>query len=227
MKSIYTILFLLVSLIGFSQSDSIRTGYTYSKDIMIIDINYLGITSKDFSIKPYSVDVNTDLMFTVLGEEKHTLAVGLGLNMQNYQTEYSISDSLEYTGLIKIDDKYDYSKNKITLISVGVPIEYRYKSLPDYRDRSLKIFIGGKIGYNFQSYHKYVGEDYRFASNTGDVKFKEYRLNNIPKLRYSAHLKIGYGKIAVNFQYYFVPVFIDNKGPEILPYSVGLTFIPL
>ncbi len=225
MKSIYTILFLLVSLIGFSQSDSVRTGYTYSKDIMIIDVNYLGITSKNFSIKPYSTDVNTDLMFTVLGEEKHTLAVGLGLNMQNYQTEYYISDSLGETKLNKIDNKYN--KNKLALISVVLPIEYRFKSLPDYRDRSLKIFIGGKIGYNFQSYHKYVGEDYRSARNTNDVKFKEYRLNNISKLRYSAHLKIGYGKIAVNFQYYFVPIFIDNKGPEILPYSVGLTFIPL
>ena len=227
MKYFISIILIYITTLGFSQVDSSDVTYIISKDIIVIDVNYLGILSNSHSIKPTSSDINTDIMLKIAGKQKHTLAIGVGLNIQNYRSDYYFDDSLGQTTLTKVNEKYEYHKNKFSLVFVSVPIEYRYKSLPDFRKRSFKISVGGKLGYNIQSYYKYRGKDYRISSTTKDVKFKEYNIDNLSMLKYSAHLRIGYGKIAVNFQYYFVPVFLDNKGPEILPYSLGITFIPL
>jgi len=118
---------------------------------------------------------------------------------------------------------YNYYKNKISTSYLEVPLEFRFRTMPDIKKRNFKVTLGAKFGYLLSSYMKYSGEDFRNHSSK-NVKFKEYRLSNILPYRYSAFLRIGYGKINFIVNYTFVPLFEKNKGPDCIPLSYGLSF---
>lgn len=219
--------FIFVSLC-FSQDEIIvpDSSIKMPKDQFILNLlsNSLLNTPENMDMMPVSVGAETYYMSTLVGANSSlSVALGLGVGVNNYHNNCIPYDSVEVTYFKQIPGEYEYIKNKITTAYVDIPLEIRFKTKPNLKKRNFKVAIGGKVGYMISSYIKYKGEDFRTASNKM-VKFKEYNLNNLVPLRYGTFLRIGYGKVNLLVNYTLSTLFEKNKGPDVVPVSFGFSF---
>ncbi len=118
-----------------------------------------------------------------------------------------------------------YSKFKLTTLFVEVPLELRYAADPVTPDRGLKASAGIKLGYLINAYTK--GKDaLDAAGNTiygPTFKEKEYDTRFINHTRVAITGRLGIGVFSIDFSYQVTNFLKANTGPNIYPYSVGLT----
>lgn len=222
----------IISSHGFSQEeDTSMVIKKMANDQFIIDLNYNTWLDApgNVTIKPLSLGMNIYLMKPLVGKKSNfSIAAGLSLGSQNVNNNSVPYDSagVTYFNSDTIDN-INYKNNKFTTIYIDVPVELRLRTNQNSKEKSFKISAGFKIGYLISSYTKYVGDDYRVSSSGDKVKFKEYRIKNILQYRYGVYARIGYGKFNLTGYYALTPLFEENKGPEIIPVSVGISIILL
>lgn len=235
MKNLFIII-ILISFSGclnaFSQeitiSDSLQTPDTTKMPNDQIIFNVLSNTwlnsPKNIKLMPVSLGVEAYAMTPIIGKKSSfSIAIGFGVGANNIHNNSLPYDSLEVTYFSPIPGNYEYVKNKITTAYVDIPLEFRFRTKPNFKKRNFKIALGGKFGYLISNYIKYNGEDFR-NSTSKYVKFKEFNVDNITKIRYGAFVRIGYGKINAIVNYSLSPLFEKDKGPDVVPVSFGLSF---
>lgn len=119
----------------------------------------------------------------------------------------------------------DFKKNKIALNYLEVPIELRMRTNPDKKGNSFKVAIGFKGGWLFDAHSKKKYDVDRISSNgTITKKVKEQNFENLFNFRYGPTFRIGYSSINVIAYYGLSGIFEDGKGPEVTPFSLGISF---
>ena len=232
MKHSLLVVFLLSTLALVSQENEIKEITSYPNSVIQFNWSYNSFKEipKGMNLSPMSTGIDIYALETLLGKKSFvSLAIGAGFSVQNYKSDsYLVNvDSSYFT---KIPDDLDYHKNKITTVFVDIPIELRFRSRPKARDkagivrkRNFRFTVGFKIGYNIQRYMKYDGKDYRSENYGIQIKYKEYRLNNLLLYRYGVSSSIGIGKVSIYGYYSLTNLFIKDKGPELIPFSIGLS----
>ncbi|OPZ99595.1 MAG: hypothetical protein BWY70_00928 [Bacteroidetes bacterium ADurb.Bin408] len=164
-----------------------------------------------------------------LGKSNISLAFGVGITINNLYSNAMPFEVLDSTGnvtgkteFLNIPDNIKYKNNKMTLFYVDVPFEIRIRT--KNAGDNFKFNIGVKAGYMLQSHTKYEGD--RFDNIAGKIKYKEYNIPNIEKLKYGVTARIGYGKYNVSVYYSLSKLFTAAKGPEMYPISVGIALTP-
>lgn len=220
---------LLLRFVGFSQSEMTidSTGKMMNEQI-IIDINLMSWVNypSEITVKPTSSEFSLSYMNLLFGKKSHfSMNMGLGISTQNVKFDAYISQSASNMPTFQLfDDSITYKKNKLTMVFVDVPLEFRVRTNNNIHMKNFKITFGGKIGYLIKSYHKYVGDEYRFDTDAS-VRFKEYKVPFLNKIHYSAFAKIFYGKFGFNVNYAFSKAFDTEFKPEFFPISVGISMI--
>ncbi|PLX10762.1 MAG: hypothetical protein C0594_04410 [Marinilabiliales bacterium] len=210
---------------------SVRRFKQLDNDFVVINVNSdQWVNDNDnISVKTASFGFGMHIMAPVIG--KHTLicfAAGAGFSANNlYTNGYPQLDSIGATHLDLFPDSISYSNNKIIANYFEIPLELRYRTIPDNKGRSFKLNVGVKGGYLFQSHTKYDGDEFRPGKPNEQVKFKEYRIKNLLNYRYGPYIRIGYGKMSVSASYTMTNLFVENKGPVFRYYSIGLSIIPI
>ncbi|MCU0321363.1 MAG: PorT family protein [Chitinophagaceae bacterium] len=160
-----------------------------------------------------------------------SVAYGVGLSSsniffdKNYVDIKANSSRLPFRRSYAGNDSSSFSKFKLTTIFLEAPIELRYYSNPENPAKSWKGAIGVKIGTLLKSFTK--GKDLQ-NKNGGSIygnkfieKQSEKRFFNGTRLAASA--RVGYGVFGLQFSYQITQVFKEGFGPEVRPYSIGLT----
>lgn len=177
------------------------------------------------------------LMDYPLGKSNFAFAAGIGLSFHNLYSNSNLSRAIDtignhtgHTVFTEIPENFDYSNNKLTLMYLDIPIEFRFrtKNLTD----NFKFAIGFKAGYNVKNYTKYHGNQLDGTLNqdgtAANIKVKEYNIQNIEKLRYGVTARIGYGRYNVFAYYALTPLMKKGKSnaDDMFPISVGIAFSP-
>lgn len=150
------------------------------------------------------------------------VSLGIGISNQNIHNNALPYDSLGITYFKPIPGGYEYTKNKFSMSYIDIPLEINLVSKSDKRNRNFKFAFGGCIGLLISNYIKYVGEDFRNLSNH-KVKFKEYRFDNLNPYRYGLYIRANYGRIGLTANYSLSKVFKNNKGPDFIRFSYGIS----
>lgn len=74
-----------------------------------------------------------------------------------------------------------------------------------------------KGGWLFQDHTKYKDED---------MKSKSYNLDHLNAFQYGLTARMGYSKLGVNGYYALSGIFEKDKGPDLVPFSIGISFTP-
>ena len=134
----------------------------FDKDQLVIELmsnQWLDIPS-DVKLHPRSLAFNLQFMYNLIGKNSNVaLAGGIGLLTENYQIDALPQKTENKLTFQPLDNGIDYTSNKIRFTTVEIPIEIRIRSNRNSRNKIWKIYVGGKVGYMFQSMHKYSGED--------------------------------------------------------------------
>ncbi len=249
MKKIITFIFIMnfLAINGFAQekNDSIldKTNDSITKNDSITDITSDKTSKKDqliLSFNIYSdiwqnapdymkirtINQGTDICImynTPFGKSNFSFSAGLSIGSHNlYSDAIPEIDTTNKTIFSPIADSIDYSKNKLTVAYLDIPVEFRFK-IKNKNDKSFKIALGFKAGRLINSYTKYRGDDYLFGTDKKlNVKFQD--IKNINLYRYGITGKIGYEWINIMVYYSLTNLFEKDKGPEMYPISVGISF---
>lgn len=234
MKSLLSIIIIVSSLATFAQdttglsntiketTSKVKEKYSGSRDRIVVDIFFDNWLHNEDSLKTnwYSRGFNAYFMYDIqLGKKKlFSVAPGLGIGTHNvFHNSALVLDTAGNSQLIKRTD--DYKRNKMGLAYVDIPLELRFRSKPNAKNKSFKVALGIKAGILIDSKTKSREED-----ANGEMKvFKTKRLDNINLFRYGATFRIGYGPFNVFAFYSLSKVFEKDKGPQLTPFSVGFS----
>jgi len=222
-----------------SESDTTITDLTHTdknklkKEDYFINEIFTDIWQNKPSIldtKPVNRGYNAYLMMdNPLGKSNFSIAYGIGVSAHNMYSNCMPFEVIDTAGkptgktdFVAIPDNIKYKINKLTLLYGDIPVEIRFRIKG--KSENFKLAVGFKVGYLLQSHTKYIGD--RLDNITGDIKYKEYNIPNIEKLRYSATARIGFGRYCISGSYSLTTIFKGAKGPEMYPISVGIAVTP-
>ncbi|HBX89584.1 MAG TPA: hypothetical protein DEG09_13335 [Marinilabiliaceae bacterium] len=148
------------------------------------------------------------------------LVSSLGLKFNNYRFNIErLSDIPEESRpwFPLISEEADISKSKLSTINLSLPLVLEFQ-IPNGKD---KFYISGGVEGNLRL-RSHVKLVYREEGDSEKRKKRDdFGLNGF---RYDFIARAGYKNFGIYASYSPVSLFRSNKGPEIYPYTVGLTF---
>lgn len=224
MKTLNVIVMVMFSLQIFAQENTPKrtiSTIVQREDKLILNLtsDNWGSLSPEIKSKPFR---SRGFSFLIMNERLNKtgnfgFGAGVGFMSQNVHTNaYPENSGINNssTTLVSIPDSL-YDINKLSLNFITAAIELRiHTNLNEQRER-FKINLGFLAGYLVQSHTKFEGKY---------GKYKGYNIKNLNKLQYGLFARIGYSNYAINGYYSLVDVFKTGKGPELIPYSIGISF---
>jgi len=167
--------------------------------------------------RSWAINLNFAQFSLGFGTSYFGAVTGMGLEFNNYffdnnNTITEINDQVVGVPL----DGSNLSKSKLTTAFLRIPLMLEGQFPRTNRGKRVYVSAGLISGIKLGSHTKVVYE------NDGKDKSKDKDDFNINPFRYGLTARIGYGSIGLCGDYYFTPMFVSDKGPELHPFNVGL-----
>lgn len=172
-----------------------------------------------------SVVVNINLFerhAKIIGNNLY-LTTGLGTEINNYRYDQNIRMVANSNPLTLVnEDSVSYRKSKFTIGYLNVPLYLTFATNPIRGNNRIHISPGLTAGWRYTSYNK------RKMDIDGDVSKNRIRDDfNLNPFRVNASLRVGYGDFVLFANYSLTDLFIKDKGPDLIPFSVGVRLVGL
>jgi hypothetical protein len=160
----------------------------------------------------------------------HTLwlsvAFGAGVGTSNMffeKTSLDLKATSATLPIKRVDSVQHFKKYKLTTAYLEAPVELRFSSDPLNSNKSVKVAVGVKVGtiINAHTKGKTLQDKNDNEINSYIAKESSKRFFNTTRL--AGTLRIGYGIFSIHGQYNITTLLKDGAGPEIRPYSIGLS----
>lgn len=208
-----------------------------NREMLLINLNFDSWLNTPSTVKPKwfaSRGVDVAVLYDyVIKKSSFSVAGGVGFNSHNIHMEafpiaYRTTEGKTYTHL---DSSFftgqKITVNKLSTNFIDIPFEVRFRSKPHRNGKKIAASIGFKLGWLVQSHTKTkVDEDYIYQGNNFGRKVKTYDIPNLSKFRYGLTARVGYANFYLNFFYSLTPLFIDGRGTEAVPISIGIGVSP-
>lgn len=172
--------------------------------------------------KSINVAINAyEQNFNIIGN-KLGITTGLGLEWNNYRFQNraiieSLDDSL--TGYIATDNNRSYNKSKLVTSYLTLPLMFEFQTNSKSKTNSFHVGIGVLSGLRIGTHTKLKTENGR-----GDTD-KQFGSTAMNPFKLDAMARIGWGKLNLYGKYSLISLFKDNRGPELYPFSVGISLL--
>lgn len=192
----------------FSQSvpDFEAVDSLYREDQFYISITYntlqnrpIGVTQNNFT-PSFSIGILRDM--PINKARNKAIAAGLGYSLNSYNHNLLISKNNANTQYNVIQDGTLFDKNKLTLHSIDIPIEYRWRTSVPETHKFWRIYTGLKLSYLFYTQSNYIDSQttYLITANS-----------DINKFQYGTYLSVGYNTVNFNIYYGLNPIFKSGE----------------
>ena len=192
--------------LGFNAFD--KADYSLYEGIEFMSLNQGKSMELDFNF----YEINIGLAKSYVG-----LVSGMGLSFNNYRFEnpYTLARGPLMTGAVRLDYD-DLSKTKLAVSYLKVPVLLEVQ-IPVNQNEGRLFINGGIIGGVKIGSHTKVKH--------GNVKDKDRSGFNMNSFKYEATARIGYKGVALFANYSLNPLFQSGKGPDLTPFTVGISFL--
>ncbi len=151
------------------------------------------------------------------------ITTGTALEINNYNLTNNITLLTDSTVLYyNTDTIHSFIKNKLSVLYLSIPLLFEFQ-FPVGKKNKRIFFSAGAIGgltidaFTHQKY-KIKGKEFKNRVRD-DFFFLPYR--------YGITARLGYSFIRFFANYNLTPLFEENKGPELYPFSAGIALIVL
>ena len=194
------------------REDQFYFGVTYN----ILQKRPLGVTQNKFT-PSFSIGFLRDM--PINKPRNRAFAAGLGYSLNSYNQNILISDNNGTPVYNSIQDGTLFDTNKLSLHSIDIPIEYRWRTSVPNTHKFWRIYTGFKLSYMFYTQSKYEDSQtsYLVAGNP-----------DINKIQYGTYLSVGYNTVNFNIYYGLNPIFksaeINGRPIEMNSLNFGFIF---
>ena len=196
MRFFIQIVFILMMSLGFSQevkkdSVTVKLDSLYREDQFYFSFSYNNLQNKPEGIiqDKFSPSISVGFLRDMPINKKRTLAIaaGIGYSLNVFNHNLLTSDADSGSGINRVyqilNSTSSYSKNKLSLHYIDVPIEFRYRTSTPETHRFWRVYTGLKISYLFADTYKFEGNGLTFTdSNNPDLN----------KIQYGAYVAAGW-----------------------------------
>jgi hypothetical protein len=189
------------------------------------------------NLNPFELNVN-------IARNKFGFTSGLGLALHNYYFTNSytwISDSSRLVAFNTVDEKgvnAGMKVNKLYVAYITLPLIFEYQTNPRHRINSFHVGAGVIGGVRIDSYQKQKlyqwKETYYLVDGKGNKVASFYADDDLIRNRSSyflspfkldATLRVGWSVLNLYSTFSITSMFQKNKGPEVYPWTVGITLV--
>ncbi len=147
------------------------------------------------------------------------IVTGFGFDFNSYAFQNSVTLNGDTTYLsATIDSTIDYKKNILNVTYLKVPLMLEFNTSKNPK-KNFHIGVGAEIAYRIHSVTKQ-----KYDANDKHYKIKQKDDFNLEPFRYSAVARIGFNNVTVFANYGLNRLFKKDKGPQVYPFTVGVTF---
>jgi hypothetical protein len=154
-----------------------------------------------------------------------SMAFGPGISSDHIvftKTNVGIKELTPAIRFTNVADTNHFKKTKLATVYFEAPIELRYTADP-MTGKGLRAAIGIKVGTLINAHTRNTKFQNSAGNAINDFTMKEASKNFFNKTRVSAMGRIGLGHISLYSSYQLGPLFKDGQGPEVRPFSIGIT----
>lgn len=167
--------------------------------------------------KSWGLNVNFIQQSIGLVKNNIGLVTGLGLEFNNYrfdnkQMVLSGDSTVLYA---YTDTQHNYEKNKLATTYLTVPIMMEFQIPVGEKNKPIYLSVGATGSVKIGSHVK--------LKTDGGNKTKIRDDFNLSPLRYGLSARVGYGALNFFANYSLQPMFEKDKGPELYPFTIGIT----
>ncbi len=185
------------------------------------------INTKGFS-RSFNFYIMLDMPFKT--DPRFSVAFGPGIGTDNIffeATNITTTNHLKPLEFQNLADTNHFDKYKLVNAFLELPVELRFVSNPENSNKSFKIAIGAKAGVQVSSHTKgkrWVNKDGTNISGFDD----KYVQKNKDKYFFNGNrlvgmFRVGYGNLSLHATYQIGSLIKEGLGPQVKPYSIGLT----
>ncbi|PCJ24798.1 MAG: hypothetical protein COA97_09065 [Flavobacteriales bacterium] len=183
--------------------------------------------------KSWSFSLNFMEFFIPIKKHHFGIVTGLGTEWNNYELKHNVKLNPQggnhiYPNVNEYNEDYtwgevdtilEYSKNRFKTWFINAPLLLEVNT-GNHKNRSFHISAGAIFGFNLQAKMKYK---YRYEGD--NKKEKDKQSFNTNPFRVSLTTRIGIGWFNVFATYSLTPLFENDRGPELYPFTVGVTLL--
>lgn len=154
-----------------------------------------------------------------------SMAFGPGISTDHIlfsKTYVGIKDNTPAILFTNQADTNHFKKTKLATAYLEAPIELRFSADPA-TGRGFKAAIGVKVGTMINAHTRNTKFSNKANTVINDYTMKEASKRFFNKNRLSGMARIGYGHFTLYGSYQFTTLFKDGAGPEVRPFTIGLT----
>jgi hypothetical protein len=146
-----------------------------------------------------------------------SFAIGLGINAQNVYLDNQSFNFKDTGSKVLIASTADLKRYKYTTTRLEMPLELRFFANNKNRNTGFKAAIGANVGLMLGAHTKAV-------SGSGGSKIME-KVNTkrfTEQWNFAPTMRIGYGNFSLYGSYSLTPLFKEDAGPVLYPFSLGI-----
>lgn len=200
-----------------------------ANDHFMLQLGYTGWAGKPDTINTggLSKSINVYFMydFPFKTNPNLSMAFGPGIGSDHItfsKTHVGIKDATNTLYFTDQSDTNHFKKTKLATTYLEAPIEFRYAADP-VTGKGLKLAIGVKIGTLLNAHTRNTKFENKDGGTINDYVMKESSKRFFNKTRLSGMARVGYGHFSLYGSYQFTPLIRDGFGPQVRPFSIGLT----
>jgi len=156
---------------------------------------------------------------------KLSIGIGLGIGSDHItftKTYVGIKDLTPTFQFTNQSDTNHFKKTKLATSYLEAPIELRFTSDPS-TGKGFKAALGVKVGTLINAHTRNTKFQNKAGTSINEFVMKESSKRFFNKTRISATARFGIGHISLYGAYQFTALLKDGSGPEVRPYSIGIS----
>jgi hypothetical protein len=163
-------------------------------------------------------------------DPRFSVAFGPGIGVDNMffrKTNITTTNHANELEFQNVSDTNHFDKYKLVNAFAELPIEFRFVLNPQNTNKSFKVAIGAKVGFQISTYTK--GKTWQNKNENVIPGFDEnYIQKNKDKYFFNGNrlvgtFRVGYGFITAFATYQLGSLIKQGLGPQVKPYVIGLT----